>query len=76
MLKALFSQGMAEWATASLVFVSGAMAGRLIATGMSEIQAAGAFAAVLGSITAAVAVRIWPAPAPVKVRSDDDNRRR
>ena len=76
MLKALFSQGMAEWATASLVFVSGAMAGRLLATGMSEIQAAGAFAAVLGSITAAVAVRIWPAPAPVKVRSDRDDLRR
>lgn len=75
MLKALFSQGMAEWATASLVFVSGVMAGRLIATGMTEIQAAGAFAAVLGSITAAVAVRVWPAPAPVKVRSDDNNRR-
>lgn len=76
MLKALFSQGMAEWATASLVFVSGAMAGRLIATGMNEIQAVGAFAAILGSIAAAVAVRVWPAPAPVRVRTDrnDPNR--
>ncbi|MBC7167160.1 hypothetical protein [Phenylobacterium sp.] len=75
MLKALFSQGMAEWGTASLVFVSGAMAGRLIATGMNDVQAVGALAAVLGSITAAVAVRVWPAPAPVKVRSERDDRR-
>lgn len=67
MFKALFSQGMAEWATASLVFISGAMTGRLLATGMTETQALGAVLAVLGSLTAAVAVRVWPAPDPVEV---------
>jgi|GEM_PF-861641 H+/gluconate symporter-like permease len=76
MLKGLFSQGMAEWGTACLVFISGAMAGRLMATGMNEIQAAGALIAIFGSVTAAVAVRIWPAPEQVKVRSDQDRRDR
>lgn len=76
MLKALFSQGMAEWATASLVFISGAMAGRLLATGMTEVQAMGALMAVLASMTAAVAVRIWPKAERVKVqaRRDDEHR--
>lgn len=69
MFKALFSQGMAEWATASLVFISGAMAGRLLATGMSETQALGAVLAVLGSLTVAVAVRIWPVEDPVEARA-------
>ena len=76
MLKALFSQGMAEWGTACLVFVSGAMAGRLLATGMNEVQALGALMAVLASMTAAVAVRIWPAPeqSPGRIERDDDPR--
>lgn len=69
MFKALFSQGMAEWATASLVFISGAMTGRLLATGMTETQALGAVLAVLGSLTAAVAVRVWPAQEPLEARS-------
>ncbi|MFP5448327.1 MAG: hypothetical protein B7Z13_03815 [Caulobacterales bacterium 32-67-6] len=69
MFKALFSQGMAEWATASLIFVSGAMTGRLLATGMTEVQALGAVMAVLGSLTAAVAVRAWPAEPPLKSRT-------
>jgi hypothetical protein len=69
MFKALFSQGMAEWATASLVFLSGAMTGRLLATGMTETQALGAVLAVLGSLTAAVAVRVWPVEDPVEARA-------
>ncbi|MDP1875102.1 hypothetical protein [Phenylobacterium sp.] len=72
MLKGLFSQGMAEWGTASLVFVSGAMTGRLLATGMNESQALGALVAILGSLTAAIAVRIWPAADPVEARSSRD----
>lgn len=68
MFKGLFSQGMAEWGTACLVFLSGAMTGRLLATGMTEVQALGAVMAVLGSLTAAVAVRAWPAQDPVKAR--------
>lgn len=73
MLKGLFSQGMAEWGTASLVFVSGAMTGRLLATGMTEVQALGAMIAVLGSLTAAIAVRAWPADPVVKARPPLDH---
>ena len=58
----LFSQEGAEWATALLVFVSGAAAGHYASEGMNMVQWAGAAAAVLGSVTAAVAVRVWPAP--------------
>jgi hypothetical protein len=50
----------AEWCTAGLVFISGAMAGHYAAMGMAPLQWAGAAAAVLGSVTLAVAVRVWP----------------
>lgn len=73
MLKGLFSQGMAEWGTASLVFVSGAMTGRLLATGMTEVQALGALVAVLGSLTAAIAVRAWPAEGVTRARQPLDH---
>lgn len=49
-----------EWSSASLVFLSGAMTGHYAAMGMNAIQWTGAAAAVLGSVTIAVAVRIWP----------------
>lgn len=51
-----------EWATAFLVVISGALAGHYAAEGMSAIQWAGAASSVLGSVTLAVAVRVWPAP--------------
>ncbi|MDB5475792.1 MAG: hypothetical protein JWP49_1303, partial [Phenylobacterium sp.] len=44
---------------------------------MNAVQWAGAVASVLGSITVAVSVRVWPAPAAVenktrrRARSDD-----
>jgi hypothetical protein len=49
-----------EWSTASLVFLSGAMTGHFAAVGMNAVQWTGAAAAVLGSVTVAVAVRVWP----------------
>ena len=49
-----------EWSSASLVFLSGAMTGHYAAIGMNAVQWAGALAAVLGSVTVAVAVRVWP----------------
>ena len=49
-----------EWSSASLVFLSGAMTGHYAAIGMNTVQWAGALAAVLGSVTVAVAVRVWP----------------
>ena len=52
-----------DWATASLVFVSGGLTGHYAAIGMNTVQWTGAIAAVLGSVTVAVAVRVWPATA-------------
>lgn len=57
------SKEVAEWGSALLVFASGAMAGHYASLGMSPMQWAGAAAAVLGSVTVAVVVRVWPAKA-------------
>jgi len=62
------SKELAEWGSATLVFASGAMAGHYASLGMNAVQWAGAAAAVLGSVTVAVVVRIWPSPA--KATSD------
>jgi len=48
-----------DWASASLVVVCGGLAGHYAAEGMTAIQWAGAATAVLGSVTVAVAVRVW-----------------
>jgi hypothetical protein len=60
------SKEAAEWGSAILVFASGAMAGHYASLGMTPIQWAGAVAAVLGSVTVAVVVRVWPAKAKVQ----------
>lgn len=54
---------LAEWASAFAVVISGALAGHYASEGMNAVQWAGAVASVLGSVTLAVAVRVWPAPA-------------
>ena len=61
-------QDIAEWGSAAMVFISGGLAGHYASLGMSPLQWAGAAAAVLGSVSVAVAVRCWPAP--VKAKSD------
>jgi hypothetical protein len=50
-----------EWSSAALVAACGALAGHYASLGMTPVQWAGAATAVLGSVTVAVAVRIWPA---------------
>ena len=59
-----------EWGSAGMVFISGGMAGHYASLGMSPMQWAGAAAAVLGSVTVAVAVRVWPGPVKAKVKAD------
>jgi hypothetical protein len=59
MQKLLFSRFAADWGSVALVFMVSMLAGHLAADGMNAIQWAGAAVAVLGSITVAVAVRIW-----------------
>jgi hypothetical protein len=63
MLKVLYSSQAAEWGSAALVFLSGAIVGREASLGMSMAQWSGGIAAVLGSVALAVMVRAWPAPA-------------
>ncbi|HEY3696127.1 hypothetical protein [Phenylobacterium sp.] len=73
----MFSREVAEWLSASLVIISGGLAGHYAVSGMNAVQWAGAVAAVLGSITVAVSVRVWPAEVTVedktrrRARSDD-----
>jgi len=63
---------LAEWSSAAMVFISGGMAGHYASLGMTPMQWAGAAAAVLGSVTVAVAIRVWPAPVKVaKAKSRD-----
>jgi hypothetical protein len=62
---------LADWATASLVIISGGLAGHFAAAGMTPVQWAGAVVAVLGSVTVAVAVRVWPVKAAVRQRQRD-----
>lgn len=57
-----------DWASASLVIISGGLAGHYAAAGMTPIQWAGATGAVLGSVTIAVAVRVWPTGAQARQR--------
>ncbi len=65
------AKDLAEWASAALVFGCGGLVGHYAAEGMSLVQWAGALTAVLGSVTVAVAVRVWPAKAEAKVRQRD-----
>lgn len=72
MLKLLFSSWGAEWGSAALVFLVSATVGRFAAEGMNSLQWFGALVAVLGSITVAVAVRVWPnQPARAKLTKED-----
>lgn len=62
---------LAEWGSAGLVLLAGATAGHYAALGMNLVQWAGAAAAVLGSVTVAVAVRVWPAPQKAEAKGRD-----
>lgn len=59
-----------DWITIALVVMSGALTGHYASEGMTAVQWAGAAAAVLGSITVAVAVRVWPAQVKAKAKAD------
>ncbi|MGZ3378446.1 MAG: hypothetical protein ACXU8S_17765 [Phenylobacterium sp.] len=63
---------LAKWAAACLVVLSGGLAGHYAALGMNAVQLAGALCAVLGSVSVAVAVHIWPAPQKAPTRRQRD----
>ena len=69
MLSLLRSPLVAEWGSAALVIVSALIVGRYAALGMTSAQwACGAFA-ILGSVSVAVMVRIWPTPQQAQERN-------
>ena len=55
----IIAKDLAQHASAALVFACGGLAGHYASLGMTPVQWAGAATAVLGSITVAVAVRVW-----------------
>ena len=57
-----------DWATVALVVTSGGLAGHYASLGMTLVQWAGAAMAVLGSVTLAVAVRVWPEGVKAKAK--------
>jgi hypothetical protein len=60
MFKWIQNAGYAEFGSAALVFISAGVVGHEAALGMNQTQWLGAVAAVLGSITVAVMVHVWP----------------
>lgn len=75
MLSKEFVQKAAEIGTGVLVFVSAGLAGHEAAMGMTSAQAVGAATAIVGSVMAAVMVRLWPegekTPIRIRIRKDD-----
>jgi predicted amino acid dehydrogenase len=59
-----------DFGSGALVAICGGLAGHYAALGMGPVQWAGAACAVLGSVTLAVAVRIWPAEARSRRQED------
>jgi hypothetical protein len=70
MLRSLFSPRAAEIGSALLVVFASWVVGRYAAQGLEPMQWACGVFAILGSISVAVMVRIWPAPqrAPATAR--------
>jgi len=58
------------------VFSTGLVAQFATTTGLEPQQWLGATAAVLGSLSVAVMVRVWHQPEPQRVRARDDRRER
>jgi hypothetical protein len=67
MLRYLASPRFQEFGSAMLVVVASWIVGRYAAQGLSPMQWACGVFAILGSISVAVMVRLWPAPEKVRV---------
>jgi hypothetical protein len=67
MLKLLSSPRFAEIGSALLVVIASWIVGRYAAQGLSPIQWACGIFAIMGSISVAIMVRLWPAPVRVRV---------
>jgi hypothetical protein len=70
MFKRLSRQEAAQRGTTLLVILISGLAGQFAAHGMNTVQWLGAALAVLGSVTLAVMVRVWP-PEPARQQQRD-----
>ena len=68
MFKWIQTAGFAEYGSAALVFMTAAIVGHEAAAGMSQGQWLGAAISVLGSISVAVMVHMWPAKSKAVAR--------
>jgi hypothetical protein len=73
MFKWIQSAGLAEYGSAALVFVTAAIVGHEAAAGMNQTQWLGAAVSILGSISVAVMVHVWPEKP--KARAAEKSRR-
>lgn len=71
MFRKLQSEEAAKLASVALVILTSGLAGQFAAHGMNLIQWLGAILAVLGSVTLAVMIRVWPSPARASNRRQD-----
>jgi hypothetical protein len=67
MIQMLKTAQAAEWASASLVILASSVVGHQAAQGMAVQQWMCAAFAVLGSVSVAVMVRVWPASSKAAV---------
>ena len=67
MFKFMSSPRFAEIGSALLVVIAAWIVGRYAAQGLSPIQWACGIFAIMGSISVAIMVRVWPAPVKVRV---------
>ena len=72
MFKWILTAGLAEYGSAALVFVTAAIIGHEAAVGMTESQWLAASISILGSISVAVMVHVWPAGAKAVASKDRD----
>ncbi len=68
MLSFMKSQEAANWGSALLVIIASAVVGHQAALGMEPAQWACAAFAVLGAVSVAVMVRVWP---PARTRAEE-----
>jgi len=75
MLKSLITRKTIEWGSSALVLATAGLVGHQAALGMNQAQLMSGATAILGSVMAAVMVRLWPdakkIPIRVRIRKDD-----
>ncbi len=72
MFKWIQTAGFAEYGSAALVFVTAAIIGHEAAVGMDQSQWLAAAVSILGSVSVAVMVHVWPPKAKAAIQKSRD----